>query len=525
MKRETIFKATPFFLFFLFITVPMLSLPRDMWDGTIIEYASIINDFSGLKAYFFESGWFLQYPLSIAIIEISQFLNISYKNTNALVVLVFMFVLLREALWLAEHQIKLTKPAAYFSLALIATFSTWADLLSSIMTLHFGCMAIGLFAIRSIHQKTIISTLIGFVALLTSLSIQSQLVFLPVLSYIYDLSERNKVQQSWFANPSKQTAFIFGVCIIVYLVARQLYPPHGLYENYNSLVVGSFQGLALAAFSSVAMSTYLVPVFLLVGCVSVLTLIVNNKIINSSKEESIYNPKWLAWLLVIFFAGLIPYAAVGKFSVLWGVGDWSSRQAFLLVLPTCLFTALCLQCLYDSSSSRLLKICVLVSGAVIFLFHLTLLTIAVAHKLNRQVFVSHLEQLIQDNENKLKPGRLEIVGSNIPKPELRGYEANFLMYSATGKADWWTRLGSDADTKFTIPCYIKQRGDYQIKYVYDHKTAHLDNHTIVEINTNGFRGSVNIIRNVLGISPPGVIEVIRIYSKSKEFNQEADDCN
>jgi hypothetical protein len=145
--------------------------------------------------------------------------------------------------------------------------------------------------------------------------------------------------------------------------------------------------------------------------------------------------------------------------------------------------------------------------------------------LNRQVFVSHLEQLIQDNESKLKPGRLEIVGSNIPKPELRGYETNFLMYSATGKAEWWTRLGSDADAKFTIPCYIKQRGDYQIKYVYDHKTAHLDNHTIVEINTNGFRGPVNVIRNVLGISPPGVIEVIRIYSKSQEFNQEADDCN
>jgi len=525
MRLNKNFIWAPSTLFFFFVTVPMLSLPRDMWDGTIIEYASIVDDFSGLKSYFFESTWILQYPLSLAIIEISKIFTISYKTMNALVVLAFMVLFLRETFFIAEHKIKLSKPSAYFALALVAIFGTWGDLLSSIMTLHFGCMAIGLLAVRKIHKKTINSTFIGFAALLTSLSLQSQLVFLPALSYIYDLSERTKERQLWFANPSKQTIYILLTCITFYIAVRQFYPPHGLYENYNNLVIGSFKGLALATYSGIAMSTYLIPTFFVVGCICVLSLAVNDKTITPLKEETPYNPKWLLWLLVIFCAGLFPYAAVGKLSVLWGVGDWSSRQAFLLVLPTCLFTALCLQCLYDNFPSRLLRACVLVSGAVIFLFHLTLLTIAVAYKSNRQVFVTHLETLMRNNESKLKPGRLEIVGGNIPSPPLREYEANFLMYSATGKAEWWTRVGSNADDKFTIPCYIKQRRDYQVKYVYDYEPAHADNHTIVEINTNGFSGPVNVIRNVLGISPPGAIELVQISSKSKETSREADGCN
>ena len=42
------------------------------------------------------------------------------------------------------------------------------------------------------------------------------------------------------------------------------------------------------------------------------------------------------------------------------------------------------------------------------------------------------------------------------------YEANFLMYTATGKADWWVRIRRDKDAKFTIPCHIQSNRDYQI---------------------------------------------------------------
>jgi hypothetical protein len=535
MRFEKFIKATPFVLFFLFVTVPMLSLPRDMWDGTIIEYASLIDDFSGLKTYFFESTWFLQYPLSLAIIEISQILNMSYKNLNALVVLLFMFIFLRETLFLAEHQIKLSKPASYFALALVATFGTWGVLLSSIMTFHLACMAIGLLSVRTIHTKTLSSTLLGLTALLISLSLQSLSAFLPVLSYIYDLSERSQVRQLWFSKPSKQTTLIFGTCIAFYLVIRLFYPPSGLYENYNNLVIGSFEGLAKAAFSSLALGTFLIPIFLIVACLSLLAIVVDNKTINPTNEVNSYNPKWVVWLLILFCAGLFPYAAVGKYTALWAIGDWSSRQAFLLVLPTCLFTALCLQILYDKFSAGLLRTCILTGGAVIFLFHLMLLTIDIEHKSNRQIFVTQLENIMRANEDRLSPGLLEIVGSNLPTPTFRTYEANFLMYSATGKANWFVRVGNNEDENFTISCSLKENQNLNI---YNYEPEHANNHTVVEINASGFRGrlksswlwrglthSVFLVRNLLGINPPGVIELIRIYSKPVVQGLQVENCN
>jgi hypothetical protein len=525
MRFEIFFKAIPFVLFFLFVTAPMLSLPRDMWDGTIIEYASLIENFSGLKSYFIESTWFLQYPLSLAIIEISQFLNISYKNLNALVVLLSMFIFLRETLFLAEYQIKLSKPASYFALALVATFGTWGVLLSSIMTLHFACIAIGLLSIRIIHKKTLSSTLLGLTALLISLSLQSLVAFLPVLSYIYDLSERSQVRQLWFTKPSKQTVLIFVTCVAFLLVIRQFYPPSGLYENYNNLEIGSLEGLAKVAFSSLAMGTFLIPIFLIVACISLLAALVENKSINLTNEVNSYNPKWVAWLLILFCAGFFPYAAVGKYSVLWGIGDWSSRQAFLLVLPTCLLTALCFQSLYDKFSTRLLRTCILTGGAVIFLFHLMLLIIDIEHKSNRQIFVTELENIMRANEDRLSPGLLQIVGNNLATPQFRPYEANFLMYSATGKANWWTRVGDKEDENFSIPCYLKENQDYQIKYVYNYEPEHANNHTVVEIKASGFRGRLNLVGNLLGVNPPSVIELIRIYSKPVVQDLQVENCN
>jgi hypothetical protein len=65
MKIEKLFKTLPFFLFFFLVTVPMFMLPKDMWDGTVIEYSSLIKNYEGLKQWFFEGTWYLQYPLSV----------------------------------------------------------------------------------------------------------------------------------------------------------------------------------------------------------------------------------------------------------------------------------------------------------------------------------------------------------------------------------------------------------------------------------------------------------------------------
>ena len=95
--RKLFFALAPILLFLILVTAPILTMSRDMWDGTIIEYASMVNNYSGLKNWFLESGWFLQFPLSLFIIETAQVTGLSYKNTNALFVFFVAVLLFRES--------------------------------------------------------------------------------------------------------------------------------------------------------------------------------------------------------------------------------------------------------------------------------------------------------------------------------------------------------------------------------------------------------------------------------------------
>jgi hypothetical protein len=490
-----------------------------MWDGTIIEYSSNIRKYSGLLSYFIESTWFLQYPLSLGVINLSDILSISYKNTNAVIVFLFMVVLLRESFLIAKNQIKLPNTTAYFAITLLATSSVWGDLLSSIMTLHLGCIALGLLSVRTIHTGNSVIGFIGFLCLAISLSLQSQLVYLPILSYLYDLSRLGKSEKTLLIKPSFKTIQIFLVCIILYVAVRLFFPPHGQYENYNNLALTSIYGLLTTTIKTLIFTTYLAPIILIVFTVSLITdSNINNSKHVVSKVPSI-NPKWLMWLMILFFAGAFPYAVVGKVSIFGDLGDWSSRQAFLLMLPVSLISATYLQIMYEKAVTPMIKKIILASGFSIILLNMILLFGAAVFKLNRQIFVLQLENQIKLHESKIQPGLLEIVGDGVPGPLFREYESNFLMYSATGKANWWTRIGNKDDNNFHIPCYIQKNLAYQTKYIYNFNENHIKNHTIVKIEVTNFKDPLNILRNSFGLGSSGNVNIISIeqtYQKSKE---------
>ena len=81
-KNLNYLEITPYFLCTVFVLYPILNLSQDLWDGSIIEYASMLNNFLGLETYFFETNWLLQYGLSIFVINLSNLLDFTYKNTN-----------------------------------------------------------------------------------------------------------------------------------------------------------------------------------------------------------------------------------------------------------------------------------------------------------------------------------------------------------------------------------------------------------------------------------------------------------
>ena len=95
-QNKSILLIPAIILFIITITIPTFLMSSDIWDGTIIEYASRINDYNGLYSFFIESHWYLQYPLSVAIIKIANLFLISYKDCNSIFMLLIMIFIFNE---------------------------------------------------------------------------------------------------------------------------------------------------------------------------------------------------------------------------------------------------------------------------------------------------------------------------------------------------------------------------------------------------------------------------------------------
>ena len=523
--RKLFFALAPILLFLILVTAPILTMSRDMWDGTIIEYASMVNNYSGLKNWFLESGWFLQFPLSLFIIETAQVTGLSYKNTNALFVFFVAVLLFRETFQLCRYQFKFSNSASYYAVALTASFSTWGVLFSSVMSFHFACIALGLFSIKRIHKKSSISKIFGYLALVVSFSLQSQLVFLPVLSYLYDNTNQQSRKDHSIVTPSNETIFAFAIAIACFVILKVFFPAHGVYENYNGLISISPRELIFSFLYSIAFGTYLVPALSLIGLVFAIFLSSKTPVDVQPYITPTLSHLKPSLLLLLFISGAFSYVAVGKYSHFLDIKDWTNRQGMLLALPTSLFAALCFDIMYKVSEGKFMKRLIIVGSSILLVFQMSLLAFNLVNKLNRQIFVSGLEDAIRLNQDEFLPGALEIIGEGIPGPGFRGYEVNFLMYSSTGRADWWARIGEKHDASFSIPCNIRSNQAYQLKYVYNYDMSHGSNHTIVNVDVTGYEGFANAVRNVLRTNDNASVEVANFRIKSNLGDEIDGVCN
>ncbi|MGC6518156.1 MAG: hypothetical protein ACON49_09065 [Candidatus Puniceispirillaceae bacterium] len=512
-------------LFFGLVGLPMFVMSRDMWDGTVIEYASEIQNFIGLKAWFFEASWFSQYYLSLTVITAAEMCGISYKAMNTVFVLIFMFVLLRETALFARDKLKFSQAATHYAVFLVASFSVWHVLFSSVMLMHLGCLTFGMVCVRLTHQTQTGKKVIGFIGLFVVFTLNSMLVFLPALSYLYDLVTEKDGKGSWIKKPGKQTMVIFMAGLLFYSMVRNFFAPHAMYENYNNLIIFNKGGMFAFAKLGLQNVTFLYPLTVVVIFIAVVTFMSDMRKAPHNLLRIIPSPKRLSWLIGLFVAGFLPYIAVGKAEMLLRVYDWDSRQALVLAVPAALITAYYVQFLFEHALNRYVKNCVLIGAAAIIIFQTGLLAKASLYKLNRQVFVAQLEEAIGNHSSMPAPGLLEIVGEGIPYPEFRGYESNFLMYKATGKADWWSRLARVEKKSFAIPCFIQQHERYQKNYVYNFEQQHLKNHTVMTIKADGFIGFLPTLLNSFGIGRGGTVNIEKVEARAEKSPDALADCN
>ena len=84
MYNNSIFIFKGFFLI-AFINIIAIINNTDMWDGVILTRASELNDFRGIKLWFFESRWVGQYYLEYILYWFSTILNTSFYQVSKLI--------------------------------------------------------------------------------------------------------------------------------------------------------------------------------------------------------------------------------------------------------------------------------------------------------------------------------------------------------------------------------------------------------------------------------------------------------
>jgi hypothetical protein len=199
-------------------------------------------------------------------------------------------------------------------------------------------------------------------------------------------------------------------------------------------------------------------------------------------------------LIPLCFASVLPYIVVQK-STFIDDFDWDGRHAIPLSIPISLLVMLAthLVFLQLTVQGRWRSIWKIIVVALLVVPQSFILMHGLTMKLGRQEFE---EKLIKELETEqVKPGIVEIVGLPIFIPDFRVYEANYLMYRAFGKANWWTRIGQAEDPNFAVPDWI-QRIDYQDIYIY--QPQQMTCRTIIQVdlvNYGGFwQGAKSMLR-------------------------------
>uniref|UniRef100_UPI0040486BAB hypothetical protein n=1 Tax=Algoriphagus sp. TaxID=1872435 RepID=UPI0040486BAB len=481
----------------------------DMWDGTVIEFSSIVNNYAGIFSYFMDSHWYLQYFLSLIIIKISQLLPIGYKDTNAIFVFFTMLFVLYESMFFVKKIFNFEKAELFFFSILFSISPVWNVMLSSIMLLHLFCFGIGLLSIRLLHCENQQRKFIGMILIFISFNLQSLFLFLPVLSFIYDI----KIRDSQFfklGSPSKITLVVFIFSLTTYIIFNFIFPPIGNYKDYNKLSVFSSQGIFNIFYGGLNFSSLLVPIFFI--SILLILILILLKGINFDK----LNLDLISGIrpaLILFLSGIIPYILVGKSTHLIDVNDWIYRQAILTVLPQNILIILIWKKFnYIIRPSFLFLNSIFI--ACLISLNILILSYSVILKVNRQIFIKDLENLLEENIHKIpKGGILQIKCNEISKPAIRVYESNFLVFNATGSSKYWSQVNHDIDKNFQIPSHIINEFKHQLEYNFTYDPSYKDVETHIIIESNNYFPTLNTF-DIFCFRRVKSMKIIDIFNKN-----------
>lgn len=419
--------------FLVFGFLPFL-LTHDFWDGTIISYGSSMQDLSGVKFWFFQSGWHLQYFQILTFHEIANTLSISYIEANKAIVFIFSILFLREIALISKMHFHLEGKWLLALLIFLSASPVMSVLSSSVMAFHFLSLTICLIGVRWIHHSNNYKEILGYFLVFLSLSYPANLGLCIGLSYLYDCSSNKKIKNIKMINlnislPQTRTYGVIVLAISFYMVHRLIFEPYGFWDGYYSLRNPfTLKGFLVIGYRSAEFLSH----FLILGLsICLIQLISKNKmeILNSEKFQK--NSTLHIGLFVLLMSSCLSFIMVGKAASIIDIYDWSTRHALTFYFP---FSIICIITIKSALENKKLK--AMKSNIVLtflLLINIFLGAYAWNDKFQRDDFYITFKEYLETDQSKLSE-KVLLVKRNI-RPAVRDFEYNYLYYLSHAKVD------------------------------------------------------------------------------------------
>jgi len=450
-------KALVGFSILLVVTAlaPLWLMPIDFWDGRIIDYAMTTGDLRGLKMWFFENRFILQYWFYAGVHNLAELTGISHRVWFAASASIAILGIAAETTCYGRGVLRLPQRYAVLAGYLALFFPPWDTLTSSDLLVHGLCVWWLLLGYRLSKSRHVPRRSLGVVCILVSFQLNSLPALLAGLCAADCLlafrRDRSVAIDTW-----RRCAFVIGVTFIAFAIFKLGFPPYGGYEGYNRIVAfDSFSNMDRAlrllgrycVWPVAVAGLACVGVLMAIGTAALdrriqgLPLFLMRDVFREVGRACARDYGALLAILLLFFAGVAPYVVVLKYAKFVEFNDWSQRNAYVLCLPLSLLGACLARLLAESlrESVPTARYAVMIPMACLCGFA-SFLYGGYSQKIERASFELSVIQALK----ALPPppaGAVFVRYDHMRGVAVRMYESNWLLWRAYGRLDWISAMG------------------------------------------------------------------------------------
>ena len=104
---------------------------------------------------------------------------------------------------------------------------------------------------------------------------------------------------------------------------------------------------------------------------------------------------------------------------------------------------------------------------------------------------------------------IQIIGQDIPVPNFRVYEGNYLYYIGYNIDDNWINISNKYNPKFNVPNEIFKKEKYRLGYILNTNIKPQKN-IIINISVIGYTKPFDIIKNILNYNSSKSIHIKKL---------------